>query len=153
MEDTTKTPNRWYKPAIILASDGKPEGETESFWQNELEKFVGEGNTAKAQKFSLAIGADALRAKNVLIKFAGSEKNMLFAENAADIVKWFEFLSKTVTDRVSQKNPDIFSIGDTSVFGNMEMPDIFKPNRTSSNSRKTRKTNVTAAPNEEETDY
>ena len=137
------TPNSWYKSAIILVSDGKPEGEDRDFWTNELEKFIGSGKTSKAQRFSLAIGAGALQAKDVLTKFAGDEKRVLVAQKAAEIVEWFKFLSVTIVDRTTQANPDIF--GDLSefesVFENMEKPGIFS-SRSTTTSRKTRKTIV-----------
>lgn len=134
LEDSELTPKRWYKPAVILVSDGYPEppGNADS----PIERFIGGGKTAKAQRFAIAIGADL--DKNILLKFAGAEKNLLSAENAQDIVKWFEFLSRTVTERASQPNPDNFSISDADVFD--EKPDLSrftrKPSATSGRSRR-----------------
>lgn len=128
LENPNSTPRRWYKPTVILVSDGEPNGS----WEEPFRKFIGEGKSARTQRFSMAIGVNQASAKKVLTDFAGTEKNFLTADDAQDIVKNFEFLSRTVTERASQANPDIFAIGDTDVFDNKERPKIFSGTRKTS---------------------
>ena len=149
LEDPTKTPKRWYKPVVILVSDGEPNGN----WEAPLDNFIGEGKSAKSQRFAVAIGAEAARAKNTLIKFTGTEKNLLFAQNADDIVKHFEFLSRTVYNRASQKNPDLFSIDSTSAFDTLDKPKLFAGTRkTSTSQRKTRSIQISQNNQEDDDD-
>lgn len=140
LEDTERTPKRWYKPAVILVSDGKPEPEGNA--DAPLERFVSEGKSSKAQRFAIAIGADGAKAKDVLIKFTGTEKNVLFAEDAEDIVKKFEFLSQTVSNRASQANPDKFSIDYADVFD--PNPATVRTRKTSTSSTRSRKSSSSA---------
>lgn len=128
LEDPDSTPRKWYKPVVILVSDGEPNGS----WKEPFQKFISDGKSARSQRFSLAIGIERQSAKTVLMDFASTEKNFLVSDDADDIVKAFEFLSRTVTERASQKNPDIFAIDDTDVFNEKEPPKIFSGSRKTS---------------------
>ena len=150
LDDPNFTPKRWYKPVAILVSDGEPNGN----WEEPFKKFISEGKSAKSQRFSVAVGADAQkdRAKKVLLDFAGLEKNLLFANDAEDIVKNFEFLSRTVSERVSQKNPDAFELPNTSAFDFEERPRFESTRRTTSSNSTGRTRSVKSAPADEEID-
>lgn len=151
LEDPNSTPRKWYKPAVILLSDGEPNG----IWQEPFQRFIGEGKSAKSQRFSVAVGVERASAKKVLTDFASTEKNFLISEDAEDIVKNFEFLSRTVTERASQKNPDLFDALLDSPFDNKETPKILqgtrKPSTRTSRSRSV--SNTAANPKDPWGDY
>ncbi len=128
LENPDSTPRRWYKPAVILVSDGEPNGS----WQEPFRRFIGEGKSSKSQRFSVAVGVNRASAKKVLTDFASTEKNFLVSDDADDIVKRFEFLSRIVTERASQKNPDIFDELPDSPFENKERPKILQGTRKAS---------------------
>ena len=55
IEDKDETPKRWYRPAVVLVSDGYPNDS----WQSPLSDFVSTGRTARCQRLSMGIGNDA----------------------------------------------------------------------------------------------
>lgn len=100
IEDKSVTLGRWYRPAVVLVSDGYP---TDS-WEGNLDSFIHDGRSAKCQRFSLAIQADL----TMLRKFASQSEFCLQAENAADILKAFQFVTMSVQNRAVSSNPNIF---------------------------------------------
>lgn len=104
IEDKTVTKSKWYRPAVVLVSDGKP---NDSGWQNYLRDFVSTGRTAKCQRLSMGIGNDAdfnmLRdfASEDTEKISGTDKLCFKAEHAADIVKVFKLISSSISQSAS----------------------------------------------------
>lgn len=100
VEDKTVTKGRWYKPAVVLVSDGIPTDD----YEKPLRRFIEEGRSAKCQRFSLGIQADF----DMLNKFASQPDWCMHAENTADIVKAFKFVTMSVSARTVSNNPNVF---------------------------------------------
>lgn len=101
IDDKTETPGRWYKPAVVLVSDGMPNDQ----YEGPLQQFIGEGRSAKTQRFSLAIQANL----DVLKRFASENDFCMTAENVADIPKAFNFITMSVSTRSASANPNVFA--------------------------------------------
>lgn len=94
-------PSRSYRPTIVLVSDGQPN----DAWTGPLECLIGSERGQKADRFAVAIGADA--DLSVLNVFAGSNSGrVLQAHEARDIRKVFRWVTMTVTARTQSINPD-----------------------------------------------
>ncbi|WP_374601996.1 VWA domain-containing protein [Niveibacterium sp.] len=104
LEDKSIVPSRAYMPTLVLVSDGQPD--KEDAWQQELQKLLGSQRGAKAQRLALAIGADA--DEYVLNAFvANPEVPVLHAQDAAQISRFFRFVTMSVCSRLASVNPDI----------------------------------------------
>ena len=103
IEDKNETKTKWYRPAVVLVSDGYPNDS----WQSPLRDFVSTGRTARCQRLSMGIGNDAdfnmLRdfASEDLEKISGTDKFCFKAEYAADIVKVFKLISSSISQSAS----------------------------------------------------
>ena len=99
IEDKDETKTKWYRPVVVLVSDGNP---TDS-WQGPLNDFVSSGRTERCQRIAMGIGDDA--DFNTLRKFAsedpekisGMDRFCFKAENAADIVNAFDLISRSIS--------------------------------------------------------
>lgn len=101
MHDRNLLPSRAYRPTIVLVSDGQPN----DAWTGPLENLIGSQRGQKADRFAIAIGADAEMA--VLNVFAGSSTGrVLQAHEAREIRKVFRWVTMTVTARTRSINPD-----------------------------------------------
>ena len=99
IEDKTVTEPRWYRPVVVLVSDGKP---NDTIWQSALQEFISTGRPARCQRLSMGIGDDAdynmleSFASDDVDQFSGTDKFCFKAENAADIVKVFKLISTSI---------------------------------------------------------
>jgi len=101
IEDKDIIKGRDYRPAVVLVSDGMPNDD----WRGPLDDFVNTGRTKKCDRLALAIGSDA--DKDVLNMFIdGCDNPLFFAEDAADIVEKFKFITMSVTTRSKSSNPN-----------------------------------------------
>lgn len=106
IEDKTETKSKWYRPAVVLVSDGYPNDS----WEAPLRDFVSNGRTARCQRLSMGIGNDAdydmLKdfASEDTEKISGTDKLCFKAEHAADIVKVFKLISVSISQTVSQNS-------------------------------------------------
>lgn len=102
IEDKNKVPNNAYRPVVVLVSDGAPNDEN---WERKLERFTTEGRSSKCDRWSLAIGADA--DVDMMKKFLDHpEKEVCYVDDAADIHKFFRFISSCTIQRSTSKNPN-----------------------------------------------
>lgn len=102
IEDKTIVPKNAYRPVVVLVSDGAP---NDDHWEQKLEKFTTTGRSSKCDRWSLAIGADA--DKDMLAKFLDHpEKEVCHVEDAADIHKFFRFISSSTIQRSKTDNPN-----------------------------------------------
>lgn len=102
IEDREKIPKNAYRPVVVLVSDGAPNDEN---WEKKLEKFTTQGRSSKCDRWSLAIGADA--DINMMKRFLDhKEKEVCYVEDAADIHKFFRFISNSTIQRSVSKNPN-----------------------------------------------
>lgn len=101
IEDRERIPGRAYRPAIVLVSDGQPTDE----WKPALAALLASSRASKATRFAMAIGADA--DEGVLREFLGDSAAALFrAADAADIRKFFRWVTMSVQSRSKSANPD-----------------------------------------------
>lgn len=103
IEKRETIPSDAYRPTIVLISDGLP---TDSGWQERLDELVSEGRSRKASRMALGIGeAD----RTMLKKFLGDEHDeFLFEANqAAEMVRFFNFLTMSVAQRTKSPDPNI----------------------------------------------
>ena len=113
IEDKTKIPKNAYRPVVVLVSDGAP---NDDHWEDNLKKFTTTGRSYKCDRWSLAIGADADVA--MMKRFLDHpEKEVCYIEDAADIHKFFRFISSSTVERSNSDNPnkiinDIFTTQD-----------------------------------------
>lgn len=100
IEDRNETPGRAYRPTVVLVSDGMPNDQ----WEEPLRVFISEGRSSKCDRMAMAIGSDAN--KDVLQKFIEGTPNPIFeAQQAADIHKFFQLVTMSVTTRMRSSNP------------------------------------------------
>lgn len=108
IEDRTRIPKNAYRPVVVLVSDGEPydpEDASEVEFKKQLERFTKEGRSSKCDRWSLAIGEDA--DIEMMKKFlAHPEKKVCYVEDAADIHKFFRFISSSTIQRSQSKNPN-----------------------------------------------
>ena len=113
IEDKTKVPKNAFRPVVVLVSDGAP---NDDHWEDKLAKFTTTGRSSKCDRWSLAIGADADVA--MMKRFLDHpEKEVCYVEDAADIHKFFRFISSSTIQRSKTDNPnkiinDIFTTQD-----------------------------------------
>jgi uncharacterized protein YegL len=102
IEDKETTKGKWYRPLVILVSDGQPNDS----WEQPLEAFIKEGRSAKCDRMAMAIGQDA--DEDVLKRFIDGTSNSLFyAHNARDIQKFFKLVTMSVSQRTKSKDPNV----------------------------------------------
>ena len=103
VEDRDAIPARAYRPAIVLVSDGQPTDE----WQQPLAKLFASERAAKADRFALAIGADA--DLGVLATFlADASKPVLKSTDARQVMKFFRWVTMSVTARSKSATPNAY---------------------------------------------
>jgi uncharacterized protein YegL len=99
IEDKETTKGKWYRPLVILVSDGQPNDS----WEQPMEAFISEGRSVKCDRMAMAIGQDA--DEDVLKRFIKGTSNPLFyAHNARDIQKFFKLVTISVTQRSKSKD-------------------------------------------------
>ena len=102
IEAKTKIPKNAYRPVVVFVSDVVPNDDHQ---EDELYKFASQGRSSKCDRWSLAIGADA--DTGMLKKFLyHPEKEVCYVEDAADIHKFFRFISSCTIQRSQSKNPN-----------------------------------------------
>jgi uncharacterized protein YegL len=102
LEDTEKIPSRAYRPTIVLVSDGLPNDE----WKEPLARLLASERAKKAQRFALAIGADADH--DVLRAYLDSAERRVFAAHEArEIRKFFRWVTMSVTSRSRSAQPNL----------------------------------------------
>lgn len=102
IEDRNKIPKNAYRPVVVLVSDGAP---NDDHWEEKLNRFTSTGRSSKCDRWSLAIGADA--DVGMLKRFLDHpEKEVCCVEDAADIHKFFRFISSCTIQRSQSRNPN-----------------------------------------------
>lgn len=100
IEDREIIPSRAYKPTIVLLTDGIP---TDSY-QAPMESLINEGRSSKAFRMAMAIGDDADR--DMLASFVSEPEYLVSGDKARDIVKFFKYVTMSVTARTKSQSPD-----------------------------------------------
>lgn len=101
IEDRERIPSRAYRPTLVLVSDGQPTDD----WQTPLARLLGSERAGKAQRFALAIGADADR--NMLADFLAAPESRVFeAHESRQIKRFFRWVTMSVGLRSRSATPD-----------------------------------------------
>ncbi len=101
IEDKDVTPSRAYRPTIILVSDGEPTDD----WKKPLDEFINSGRSSKCDRMAMAIGSDAN--DDVLKRFIkGTTHELFYAEDAAKLHEFFNYVTMSVTMRTKSQNPN-----------------------------------------------
>lgn len=119
IDDNKVTLGRWYRPVVVLVSDGWPNDE----YKDIMRAFMENGRTAKCQRFSIGIGGNGELDVDMLRSFVSIPENYQSAENAGDIVKAFKFITMSVSSRSVSSNPNEFA-GGSSVSANNDHADM-----------------------------
>ena len=101
IEDRQKIPSRAYTPSIILISDGISTDE----WEIPLKALLASERASKAARFAMSIGDDANQ-ETLKIFLSGSGNKLQFAHEAAEIQKFFRWVTMSVTTRSQSNNPN-----------------------------------------------
>lgn len=115
LEDPDTFKAKIYHPAIILVSDGAPD----SGWEPAFYKFITMGNSSKAERFAVSVGSQPPQQMEMLLKFVTNPTNLedkpdtrlIEADDAAGIASAFKFISTTVAQRATSRNPNTISTG------------------------------------------
>ena len=130
IEDKNVMPSYWYRPAVLLLSDGHPYGENSGYWKQCMDAFCNTGRSgAKTQRFAIALGKDA--SEDILAQFTGNPDNVLHAEDASEILKNFREVTLTVAQRFDNPDPNQFVPYGKFDFdnANKEKPEMYRTRR------------------------
>ena len=101
IEDKSKLPPNSYRPVVVLVSDGQPYNPADpgnKKFESQLNQFISTGRSA--------IGADADVA--MMKRFLDHpEKEVCYVEDAADIHKFFRFISSSTVQRSKSTTPNV----------------------------------------------
>lgn len=101
LADREQVPSKALRPALILVSDGQP---TDA-WEEPLSRLLAHDRARKATRFAMAIGPDADR--TMLQRFLdGTGQRVFGAEDAHGILRFFEWVTMSVTLRSRAADPD-----------------------------------------------
>jgi uncharacterized protein YegL len=101
IEDRDVISSRAYRPVLVLVSDGIPTDD----WEQGLEELSASERASKATRLALGIGADAN--EDVLQRFTNTESgHVMRADEAEDILKFFTFVTMSVTTRSRSTDPN-----------------------------------------------
>ena len=92
-EDRTVLPSNAFAPTLVLVSDGHPTDDFEAA----LTRFTKSAVGTRSVRLALRIGPDANQ--DVLERFTGNPQAVLTASDAAEIDKYFQFVTYTVMSR------------------------------------------------------
>ena len=102
IEDESIIPSRAYRPTIVVVSDGQPTDN--GYWKTALENFLKSNRASKAFRFAMGIGDYD---RGVLEAFLEGTGMQLFeATDSATITKFFQFVTMSVSTRITSKSPD-----------------------------------------------
>ena len=100
IENRDQIPSRAYKPTIVIITDGIPTDD----YRSPMESLIKDGRSSKAFRMALAIGGDADR--DMLSGFVSDPEYLVSGDKARDIVKFFKYVTMSVTSRTRSQSPD-----------------------------------------------
>lgn len=104
IEDKEQVPSRAYRPTVVLVSDGMPNDR----WEAPLEEFKSNGRSAKCYRMAMGIGVDrGSDAYDILKRFTSDEEQVFDASDAAEIGKFFRYVTMSTTSRIKTANPNL----------------------------------------------
>ncbi|WP_293961532.1 VWA domain-containing protein [uncultured Fusobacterium sp.] len=99
VEDRNQIPSDSYRPMVILMSDGAP---NDYYWEETLRAFIEEGRSKKCERLALGIGNGY---DEKMLKQFSSYGKIYEAEDAKDLVEFFQFVTMTVKEKSISSNP------------------------------------------------
>lgn len=103
VEDKEQIPSNAYRPAIVLVSDGVP---TDN-WETNFNQFLSAPRASKCHRLALGVNmTEGDPAYQLLSKFV-SEGEKVFLGDAAEIVKFFKYVTMSVATRTKSVNPNL----------------------------------------------
>ena len=99
IEDKSTTPGRWYRPSVVLVSDGYPNDS----WEGPLGSFINDGRTTKCLRIGVPIGTDA--DENMMLQFTGDRAQIFYAQDVASIAEAFKNVVMSVTQSQQASKP------------------------------------------------
>ncbi|MCI8397862.1 MAG: VWA domain-containing protein [Oscillibacter sp.] len=103
IEDKAQIPSRAFRPTVVLVSDGQPNDP----WEEPLRAFKEEGRSAKCYRMAMGIevpkGGEAYE---VLKSFASDGENVFDGADAAQISRFFQYVTMSTTSRIKSANPN-----------------------------------------------
>lgn len=100
IENRDIIPSRAYKPTIVLLTDGIPTDD----YLPQMGALINDGRSSKAFRMAMAIGDDA--DKDMLASFVSEPEYLVSGDKARDIVKFFKYVTMSVTARTKSQSPD-----------------------------------------------
>lgn len=100
IENRDLIPSRAYKPTIVIITDGIPTDD----YRTHMESLIKDGRSSKAFRMAMAIGEDADR--DMLAEFVSAPEYLVSGDKARDIVKFFKYVTMSVTSRTKSQSPD-----------------------------------------------
>ncbi len=100
IENRDQIPSRAYKPTIVIITDGIPTDD----YRSPMEALIKDGRSSKAFRMAMAIGEDADR--DMLAEFVSDPEYLVSGDKARDIVKFFKYVTMSVTSRTKSQSPD-----------------------------------------------
>jgi uncharacterized protein YegL len=102
VEDKGIIPSTAYRPAIVLVSDGVP---TDN-WRSVFDQFLNAPRSSKCHRLALGINVtEGDEAHQMLSDFV-SEGEKVFLGDASEIVKFFKYVTMSVSARTKSANPN-----------------------------------------------
>ena len=93
-----------YRPTLFLFSDGMPN----DCGVTPLDEFKSDGRSAKCYRMAMGIGVDrGSDAYDVLKRFTSDEEQVFDASDAAEISKFFRYVTMSTTSRIKTANPNL----------------------------------------------
>lgn len=90
-----------YRPTVILISDGMP---NDTGWENQMKNFTQDGRSSKCVRMAMGVGVPAgTNEYEVLKSFVGDPEMIFSSDAAADIKKFFQYVTFT-TNQLSRSN-------------------------------------------------
>lgn len=103
IEDKDEVPSRAYRPTVVLVSDGNPNDR----WEEPLQAFKEEGRSSKCYRMAMGIGAEkGSEAYEVLKRFASDGEQVFDGADAAEIGRFFRYVTMSTTSRIKTANPN-----------------------------------------------
>ena len=100
IENRDQIPSRAYKPTIVIITDGIPTDD----YRIPMDALIKDGRSSKAFRMAMAIGEDA--DKDMLAEFVSDSEFLVSGDKARDIVKFFKYVTMSVTSRTKSQSPD-----------------------------------------------
>ena len=122
VEDRSVIPSKSYRPMVIIVSDGMP---TDS-WEEPLKQFTESGRSSKCDRMAIMVGSNDDSYEDVLKQFIGDAPHEVErAENAGQLVKFFQRVTMTATQRSHSVNPnEIPRVADTGLHYDAALDDF-----------------------------